>query len=352
MTRKGLYLALTAALLITPLKSVIAQKIDNNFQVSFVYPLGTLGDNSTNYSNKFSLNILGGVNGGVDGAELGGLFNIDSGDVLGFQAAGVFNLNSESLSGFQAAGVFNMNRSNSNGFQAAGVANINSDNTEGVVISGVANILSETTSGCAIAGAINYAESLDGVQVGTVNIAQNITGVQVGIINISKDIKGVQVGLLSFTKNGYFAVEASYNEVIYSNLTYKMGTEKLYNIYGVGLSSLNGESTGAFKYGFGTLINLNSSNRVAFEATSSYIIHEAQYGVLNLLNRGEISYQFNLAKRLSIHIGPAINVYLSEDREHGETGVLDVPYTIWSERRGTVDTFIWIGGSAGLIVNI
>ena len=65
--------------------NVFAQESDtlltSKVQVTFAYPLGSNGLNSLNYSNNFSLNILFGLNGGVDGVEIGGLMNYNKGEV-------------------------------------------------------------------------------------------------------------------------------------------------------------------------------------------------------------------------------------------------------------------------------
>jgi len=58
------------------------------FQLSVTPGLSTHGSLSPQVINNFSLNVFGGYNGGVNGVELGGLFNIDKKDVKYFQAGG------------------------------------------------------------------------------------------------------------------------------------------------------------------------------------------------------------------------------------------------------------------------
>ena len=65
------------------------------FQVTFVTPIGTNGVSSPEILNEFSFNMLVGVNGGVDGFELGGLINIDNGPVSGAQISGFGNIITE-----------------------------------------------------------------------------------------------------------------------------------------------------------------------------------------------------------------------------------------------------------------
>ena len=54
-------------------------------QIAFIYPVGTAGTNSVDYKNNFSFNIIGGLNGGVNGFEFGSVANINQGDVTGCQ---------------------------------------------------------------------------------------------------------------------------------------------------------------------------------------------------------------------------------------------------------------------------
>ncbi|HEX2608358.1 MAG TPA: carboxypeptidase-like regulatory domain-containing protein, partial [Flavisolibacter sp.] len=55
--------------------------ISRPYQVSLTPGLGTHGKLSAQVSNNFSLNVFGGYNGGVNGFEMGGLFNIDKKNV-------------------------------------------------------------------------------------------------------------------------------------------------------------------------------------------------------------------------------------------------------------------------------
>src|SRR5574344_2886256 len=77
-------------------------------QVSFIYPVGTAGTNSVDYKNNFSFNIIGGLNGGVNGFEFGSVANINQGDVTGCQISGVCNVASGDSKGLLLSGVANL----------------------------------------------------------------------------------------------------------------------------------------------------------------------------------------------------------------------------------------------------
>jgi len=143
--------------LLTGIASVYAQtndstKVTREVQVTFVHPLGSNGIDAPKVINNFSFNLLYGVSGGVQGAEIGGLINIGFGDVKGFQLAGLGNSATGSMDGFQAAGLYNFVQTQSNGAQFAGIANINLENTKGAYFGGITNIIKENSAGAYFAG--------------------------------------------------------------------------------------------------------------------------------------------------------------------------------------------------------
>ncbi|MBL0121123.1 MAG: hypothetical protein IPP89_19730 [Saprospiraceae bacterium] len=92
--------------------NLVAQENDSlknrKAQVTFAYPIGSSGTSSTEYLNKFSFNILYGLNGGVNGFEMGSLLNYNKGQVKGFQLSGVSNINIGYSDGFILSGVSNI----------------------------------------------------------------------------------------------------------------------------------------------------------------------------------------------------------------------------------------------------
>ncbi len=219
-------------------------------QISFIYPLGSNGIESYNYTNNVSLNILAGFNGGVDGVEVAGLVNILKYDMNGWQIAGIGNtvfgsskgaqfagiynvnfksadglqiagivnyatkstitgqfagiVNSviDSVNGVQAAGIVNFALGVENGAQIAGIVNSSLGNTQGGQIAGIANLSNGTTNGGQIAGIANVSsDSLQGAQIaGITNVCGAQTkGAQIsGIANVTKSLNGFQLGLINY----------------------------------------------------------------------------------------------------------------------------------------------------------
>ena len=215
----------------------IRDTIYRDTQFSFVPFIGTNHALSGNVINQYSLNLLGGYSLGVTKLEVGGLFNIDRGDMRYFQFAGLFNMVGGNVRGFQFAGIFNANRGTTNGgqfagiynfnwgrvdkFSAAGILNFSRDGSDAVQAAGIGNItigeqnsphmaglfnLTTRSASTQAAGLFNLAaKDVTGAQLaGFFNLAgKNVEGTQVaGLFNISgKKIKGAQIaGIFNFAK--------------------------------------------------------------------------------------------------------------------------------------------------------
>jgi hypothetical protein len=303
---------------------VTAQEADSSkarpVQVSFAYPLGTNGASSLDYSNNISLNILFGLNGGVNGAELGGVFNFNKGDVKWAQLAGVSNINAGDTSGVQLAGVFNINTGDTSGVQSAGVFNVNLKDFSGFQI-----------------GVLNYSRKLRGVQLGVVNITGNSE-------------EGVPIGLVNIVKDGHSELEMTGGDVIYLNLNYKMGVERFYSIIKAGISSFNDSPVYTAGLGFGGILRISEKHKISIDVSTSNIVYNNNWlgGKTNILNKLDLNYRFEFLPNFSLLIGPSVNVYVTEEVVNGKYNTLNVPYTLYSDGSSGTNVSIWIGANAGL----
>ena len=334
-------------------------------QVSFLYPVASNGTESEKYINNFSFNILWGVNGGVNGAEIGGIANVNNNNVSGFQLGGVTNV------GYQ----------NSKGALFAGAANINFGSNEGVLISGACNFTQGDSrsfqfSAANIAlgnsfmqfGAVNYSEATKGLQFGSVNYSNNSEGLQFGAVNYAGELKGTQfgvinivgnadngtpVGVLNIVKNGYYSFDLTGGEVFYANLNYKMGTEKLYTIFNVAYSVYKDENVYGTGFGFGSLIDLSPGHGLAVELTGAGVtVGENGYEGLNILGKFNINYNYILTKNIAVMAGPSVNTYITDRKINNEFGTVEVPYTIYESSNDKNKVMTWIGFNAGVTINI
>lgn len=310
----------------------IKDTLYRDWQVSFVPFVGTNQKLSGNVVNDYSFNVLGGYSMGTGRMELGGLFNIDRGDVSGFQLAGVFNANGGSMKGFQAAGTINANGGDFHGIQLAGTANVNGGSSIGPQFAGFANVCRGPGHGAQlagfgnvqwgdyvgpqVAGAINVAmKRVDGVQIsGLVNYGRDVHGSQIGFINAADSVKGVSIGFLSFVRSGYHKIELSADEIFYANLALRTGTHKFYNIVTAGVKpdQIDGKTYWTAGYGIGTAPKLTNSLYLNFDLTSNQVNKGNWTNAVNLLNKLYGGVEFQAAKKLSLAAGVTLNGYVTD----------------------------------------
>lgn len=183
-------------------------------QVSFVPFIGTNHALSGNVINDYSFNIIGGYSYGVEKFELGGVFNIDRGNVNGAQLAGSFNAVGGNVNGAQIAGVFNANQGNLDGAQLAGVFNFNWGTTQHFSGAGVFNFSRLDSRAVQLAGVYNLtlAEQKRPQLTGVFNFAGKNAQTQVaGVYNFAGgDVKGLQgAGVINFSGKSVKGVQAS-----------------------------------------------------------------------------------------------------------------------------------------------
>jgi hypothetical protein len=211
------------------------------FRVTLVPGLSTNGVDADRYNAKYSLNLLAGYHGGLEGYELGlvninkhfsrgmqagllnisggemsgvqlsGFGNLSSGELSGLQFSGMGNISGSSLQGLQFAGLGNLAAAEMSGIQMAGLMNISGNQIEGLQFSGIGNLSGGDLSGLQFAGIFNLSGghtqglqfagitnitggSAEGITMsGITNISQHIVGISgAGIINISGSFEGIQ----------------------------------------------------------------------------------------------------------------------------------------------------------------
>jgi hypothetical protein len=347
-----------------------------------VFPfIGTNHKLSGNVINDYSFNLYGGYSLGVRKFELGGLFNVNRGDVgkgqvaglinavggnvTGIQFAGLFNIVQGSDTGAQFAGLVNMNWNGSKNFGAAGLANFSKETSSGVKFGGLINgslraqrgwhtaglinfSLKQQSSGVQLAGLVNFAggginggqlgglinvslkdskgaqlgglvnisvKRIQGAQIsGLINYARKVKGVQLGFLNVADSVQGVQIGFLSFALKGYHTIEVSADEVFYTNLAFRTGTRKFYNILTTGMqpSTTDDEETlWSFGYGVGTLPKINRWLYLNADVTSNQIV-KGKIEAVHLLNKIYLGVDIRATKKISFTIGATLNSLVTD----------------------------------------
>jgi hypothetical protein len=335
-------LKLVSVLVLLVSTNLVAQENESlkthKAQVTFAYPIGSSGTSSMEYSNNFSFNILYGLNGGLNGAEIGSILNYNKGEVKGFQLSGVSNINTEY----------------SEGFLLSGVSNICLDSTSGVFLSGVLNYSKQNAKGLQLATANISANELKGFQLGVLNFTKKLKGVQLGILNYLNDgEEGLPIGILSIVRNGLYEFELTGGEVIYSNLNYKMGVERFYTIFKAGYSSYKNNPVYSYGLGFGGNIPISEKQKISIDLSYNQIVYNNNWdrGILNILNKADFNYKYNFFEKFSLLIGPSFNIYVTEEKVDGEYGTLNIPYSIYTNEWTDGKLFMWIGINAGFSIN-
>lgn len=356
--------------------NLFAQKNENQenraAQVTLFYPVGSNGTYSGNITNRLSFNILVGYSGGLDGVELGGFLNINRDFVQGVQFSGFGNVTGGPVHGVQFAGFANFNNGITNGFQGAGFANFTSGYSEafqgagfgnfshdlrGAQLAGFGNFASGKVEGAQFAGFGNFATDVNGAQIaGFINVAKHVNGVQLGVLNVADSVSnGIPIGIFSIVKNGYYELEFTGGEVLYSNLNYKMGVEKFYTIYKLGYSTYKSNPVYSFGLGFGSNVWISGKHKFSLELSANQIVYNKNWdwdNDLNLLNKVDVNYKYSITEKFSFLVGPSFNVYVTKEEVNGEFGTLNIPYSFYEDEWSGGKVQIWLGLNAGLSLTL
>lgn len=287
-------------------------------QFTFAYPLGTNGVDAISESNKFSFNLLYGVNGGLDGLEIGGLANYNHGEVRGVQLAGFANINKERTNGLMWAAGF--------------------------------NLTFEETRGVQLADFNVAAGDFRGVQAGVVNYAGRMRGVQFGVINIvGEDNGAVPIGLINVVRGGYYALELVSSEALYSNINYKMGVEHFYTIFKLGYSKNDNNDAYSVGLGFGSMLTLAERHKLSMDLSISEIVYNEEWNSGdNYLSKFDLSYRFSFGEHVSLIAGPSLNWYASDMAMDEGRPMLNIPSNAHKFTSDEYQNWVWLGGNVGI----
>lgn len=263
------------------------------FQISLTPGLSTHGFFSSQVVNKVSLNLAGGYTAGVNGFEIGGLFNINKGNSKYLQFAGVFNLVGGNMIGLQIAGVNNRVLDTVRGMQFA----VFNNKAEGQV------------SGLQLAAFTNEAHRLKGVQIGLVNVADTSYGASFGIINI--------------IRNGFYRVALSANPLVSTNLSLASGTRSFYTVLTVGANADPKNKMYAAGLGLGHDFILNDRFYLAGITEFQFGYTAGQFA--DSWIRGKLLLHAQLSKHISVFAGPTYNNYTSSGSSPGYQSKLNAP---------------------------
>ncbi len=182
--------------------------ISENIQVGIVPGISSQSLNKANTINKgLSLQLLVGMSAGTNGAEIGGLVNINRHNLKGIQLSGLTNIVGGQLTGAQVGGLNNISKLKTKGVQIAGITNIAGLDVKGAQFGGIGNVIRGEMLGGQFGGIYNVlTEKGTGAQFGGIfNLVNGeFTGSQVGgIFNLGNDdFTGLQAAGIFNTLSG------------------------------------------------------------------------------------------------------------------------------------------------------
>ncbi len=155
--------------------------------------------------------------------------------------------------GVQLSSVSNTSAHKFNGLQLSSISNITAGMDKGVQLSGILNVSSAMQRGLQL-GTINFADSLNGAQIGFFNIARrHPKGWQVGIVNLSYDSIGHKLGLVNVNPTTDIDIMLYGGSSTKANLAMRYRNKNYYSIFGVGthFMGLDSKFSGALFYRLG-----------------------------------------------------------------------------------------------------
>ena len=179
--------------------------------------------------------------------------------VKGFQFGLISSVTTEGGHGFQFGGVSNTSGHTFNGLQMGGVSSITQGMDKGLQMSSILNISSKRMNGWQM-GTVNYADSLNGAQIGIFNVTRkHPQGWQVGLVNLSYDSIGRKIGLVNVNPSTDIDVMVYGGSSTKSNLAVRYRNRSTYNVIGVGthFMGLDSKFSGAIFYRIGQYTQLS-----------------------------------------------------------------------------------------------
>ena len=304
---KGFYSLLLTLFLLSFTQSASAQGWGDyedlryrKWRVTLFPPLSTNGIAAKDYTARYSINLLAGYHGGLDGIEYGTLFNytrkyargfqlaglanVSGGSLEGINIAGLGNVASGSISGIQVSGLGNISKGSLDGIQAAGLLNYSGRSISGIQLAGAANVANRDLSGLQSTFGVNYAtESISGIQAaGIANVGrENLEGIQFSsVFNAAGgDVSGIQVsGLFNY---GYRL------EGIQTAAGVNIAREDLNGIQFAGIGNFNkGESNGIQ---FASGINYAGGNTNGIQLSNGINISSREFNGIQMAGIWKVS---------------------------------------------------------------
>ncbi len=311
-------------------------------------------------------NIAGGVQNGI---QVGGLTNIAGGLQAGFQIAGLSNVAGGASYGMQVGGLTNITGGVAKGIQVASIANITGGLSYGIFISGLvnitggvtrgltiaslANITGAKTQGINIAGLTNVCSYTQGIQIaGLYNQVEKASGLLIAPINKIDSLNGcLPIGLITIVKNDRLRqFELSISNFMHTQLAFRNGGRKWYNIYSFGFQADDSNRWG-FGLGFGSQLYMNSSKKLFANIEATCMgIYEGEWEMekLNLNNQLRLAIGKGFGNWQAF-VAADFNVLVSEYSNGEEFAPAAPSYSLYEHKPNSgAHVRVWPSGTLGI----
>ena len=252
--------------------------------------LGHRGSDSLRVTN-LSVGLMGGTDS-LKGVQLNILANI-----------------AHSMNGVQLAGFSNVATSPFKGLQLSPFTNIAMGMERGLQLSSMLNVSSGYMRGAQL-GVYNYADSLNGSQLGIVNVAlSHPRGWQLGIVNISRDTVGHKVGLVNVSPRTTIDFMVFAGSSLKLNGAMRFRNRSTYNIIGMGshFMGLDKKFSGALFYRIGQYFPLNERLSLSGDVGYAHIETFEQHSQ----NKPERLFSLQARLNLDYQLSPRLGAFLS-----------------------------------------
>ena len=269
-------------------------------------------------AQNFPVGILSGQDS-VKSVQFGVLSSVAVNGGKGFQYGTFSNVSGGVLSGLQLAGINNITQGMNKGLQLSVLLNASSGKMNGWQL-----------------GAINYADSLNGAQIGVFNIARKRPkGWQVGIVNLSYDSIGHKIGLVNVnptTTIDYMFYGGTSTKI---NVAARYRNKSTYNIIGVGthFMGLDSKFSGALFYRLGQYKQLSDKWSLSGDiGTFSKNNNEKPERLYSLQARINADYQFSKRFGAFASVGWGLTRYYDRNETYRNRPLFELGLTVRQSR--------------------
>ena len=248
--------------------------------------------------------------------------------------------------GVQLSGLSNTSAHKFNGLQLSSVSNITAGMDKGVQLSGILNVSSAMQRGLQL-GAINYADSLNGAQIGLFNIARKRPkGWQVGLVNLSYDSIGHKIGLVNVNPMTDIDIMLYGGSSTKANLAVRYRNKSTYSIMGVGthFMGLDSKFSGALFYRLGLYKQLSPkwslSGDVGYYHVETFSKHNSDKPerLYSLQARLNADYQFSRKFGAFASVGWGLTRYYDRNETYRNRPLVELGLT-YRQPRNQHDTW-------------